>query len=142
MKRTVRIQALIAGLALGAFSTAASAQFNFNINKLLDTAKNIGKATHEVNEQEEADIGKEYASLLVGAAPLLDNAPVQRYVNRVGRWLSLHSERPDLNWQFGVLDSPNINAFATPGGYIFITKGLLERMKSESELAGALAHEI
>ena len=142
MKRTVRIQALIAGLALGAFSTAASAQFNFNVNKLLDTAKNIGKATHEVNEQEEADIGKEYASLLVGAAPLLDNAPVQRYVNRVGRWLSLHSERPDLNWQFGVLDSPNINAFATPGGYIFITKGLLERMKSESELAGALAHEI
>ena len=78
----------------------------------------------------------------MGAAPLVDNTEVQRYVNRVGRWLSLHSERPDLNWQFGVLDSPNINAFATPGGYVFITRGLLERMKSESELAGALAHEI
>ena len=138
----MRIHSLVAGLSLGLFSAVACAQFNLNLNRLIDTAKNIRKATHEVNEQEEADIGKEYASLLVGAAPLLDNAEVQRYVNRVGRWLSLHSERPDLNWQFGVLDSPNINAFATPGGYVFVTKGLLERMRSESELAGVLAHEI
>ena len=66
----MRIWILVSGLALGVFSATASAQFNFNINKLIDTAKNIGKATHEVNEQEEADIGKEYASLLVGLKPL------------------------------------------------------------------------
>ena len=104
--------------------------------------KNVSQASTEINEQQEAEIGKEYASILVGAAPLLDNADVQRYVNRVGRWLSLNAERPDLNWQFGVLDSDNINAFATPGGYVFITKGLLARLKNEAELAGVLGHEI
>ena len=87
-------------------------------------------------------IGKEYASLLVGAAPLLDQPELQRYVNRVGRWLSLHSERPSLDWKFGVLASDNINAFATPGGYVLVTKGLLARLRNEAELAGVLAHEI
>jgi len=54
----------------------------------------------------------------------------------------VQTERPDLPWQFGVLDSPNVNAFAVPGGTIFITRGLLERMRSEAELAGVLGHEI
>jgi predicted Zn-dependent protease len=138
----MQIRALIVGCVLSAFSAAAGAQFNLNLNRLLDTVKSVGQATTEINEQQEAEIGKEYASVLVGAAPLVDNAGVQAYVNRVGRWLSLNAERPDLSWRFGVLDSDNINAFATPGGYIFITKGLLARLKSEAELAGVLAHEI
>jgi predicted Zn-dependent protease len=138
----MRVRALIIGLAFGVFSAGAGAQFNFNINRLVDTAKSLGQATQEVNEQQELDIGREYAALLLGAAPLLDNAGVQRYVNRVGRWLSLQSERPALNWQFGVLDSDNVNAFATPGGYVLVTKGLLAKLKSEAELAGVLAHEI
>jgi predicted Zn-dependent protease len=140
VKGALRLRALIAGCVFGAFATAAGAQFN--LNRLFDTAKNLGQATTEINEQQEAEIGKEYAAILVGAAPLFDNANVQRYVNRVGRWLSLSAERPDLNWRFGVLDSDNINAFATPGGYVFITKGLLARLKSEAELAGVLGHEI
>src|SRR5262249_45419213 len=93
-------------------------------------------------DEQEANIGKEYASLLVGAAPLLDRPALQRYVNQVGRWLSLHSDRPDLDWRFGVLDTDNLNAFATPGGYVLVTKGLLARLKNEAELAGVLAHEI
>jgi predicted Zn-dependent protease len=128
-------------LALSAFPGVATAQFNLNLNRVFDTGKNILDATKDVNEKQEAEIGREYAALLVGAAPLLANADVQRYVNRVGRWVSLHTERPDLNWQFGVLDSNNINAFATPGGYVLVTKGLLERLKNEAELAGVLAHE-
>jgi predicted Zn-dependent protease len=136
----MRLPALIAGLALSALSAGAAAQFN--LNRLIDTAKNLRQATQEVDEHQEAEIGREYAAVLVGAAPLLANAEVQRYVNRVGRWLSLHSERPDLDWQFGVLDSENINAFATPGGYVLMTKGLLARLKNEAELAGVLAHEI
>jgi predicted Zn-dependent protease len=78
---------------------------------------------------------------LLGAVPLLENDPLQRYVNQVGNWVALHTERKDLGWRFAILDSEDINAFAAPGGYIFITKGLLRRMNSESELAGALAHE-
>jgi predicted Zn-dependent protease len=73
---------------------------------------------------------------------LYKNQRVQEYVNHVGRWLALQTERPDLPWQFGVLDDNDINAFAAPGGYVFITKGLLARMHSEAELAGVLAHEI
>ncbi|MGC2518477.1 MAG: M48 family metalloprotease [Burkholderiales bacterium] len=138
----MRVRALIIGLAFGVFSAGAGAQFNFNINRLVDTAKSLGQATQEINEQQELEIGREYAALLLGAAPLLDNAGVQRYVNGVGRWLSLQSERPSLNWQFGILDSDNVNAFATPGGYVLVTKGLLAKLKSEAELAGVLAHEI
>ena len=121
---------------------AATAQFNLNLNKILDTGKNIREATRDVNEKEEAQIGAEYAAVLLGASPLLANPEVERYINRVGRWLSLNSERPDLNWQFGVLDTGTVNAFSTPGGYVLISRGLLERLRNEAELAGVLAHEV
>jgi len=121
---------------------AATAQFNLNLNKIIDTGKNIREATRDVNEKEEAQIGAEYAAVLLGASPLLANPEVERYINRVGRWLSLNSERPDLNWQFGVLDTGTVNAFSTPGGYVLISRGLLERLRNEAELAGVLAHEV
>jgi beta-barrel assembly-enhancing protease len=133
---------LAAALALAAASSGAAAQFSIDLGRVFDTARNIGRAATDVNEEQEANIGKEYAALLVGAAPLLDRPALQRYVNQVGRWLSLHSERPNLDWKFGVLASDNINAFATPGGYVLVTNGLLARLKSEAELAGVLAHEI
>lgn len=133
---------LLAGLA---FAAAAQAQFrmpSFDINKMVETVKNVGKAVKEIDEPEEIAIGKDVASRLLGAAPLVADARMQRYVNHVGRWLAAQTERPDLPWQFGVLDSPNVNAFAVPGGTIFITRGLLERMRNEAELAGVLGHEI
>jgi predicted Zn-dependent protease len=102
----------------------------------------VQKANADISEPQEIDLGGGIASNLLGAAPLWDNPPVQRYVNRVGRWLALQTERPDLPWQFGVLDDDDVNAFAAPGGYVFITKGLLARMSNEAELAGVLAHEI
>lgn len=142
MRRRQRI-ALLACLALAA--VPAQAQFNLrnlDINKLVDTAKNAAKATTEIGEQEEIGIGRDVAARLLGAAPLMANDGVQRYVNQVGRWLASQTERPDLPWQFGVLEAPQLNAFATPGGNVFVTRGLLERMKSEAELAGVLAHEI
>jgi len=123
----------------------AHAQFrlpSLDVNRLVDSAKNLGKATKEINQEEEIAIGRDLAATLVGAAPLVADVRVQRYVNSVGRWIASQSERPDLLWQFGVLDAPQLNAFAVPGGTIFITRGLLERMQSEAELAGVLGHEI
>jgi len=140
MTRAAPLAALACLAALAA--APAQAQFNLNINKLLDTAKNVAKATGEVDEKEEIELGRDMAARLLGAAPLLAHEGVQRYVNRVGRWLASQTERPDLPWRFGVLDAPEINAFATPGGHIFITRGLLARMSNEAELAGVLAHEI
>jgi predicted Zn-dependent protease len=131
-------------LALAVFalllSTPAHAQFN--LNRILDAAKGVGQASTEVDERQEVDLGRDIASTLLGAAPLVADEAMQRYVNAVGRWLALQTERPDLPWQFGVLDAPQVNAFATPGGYVFVTHGLFARMKNEAELAGVLAHEI
>jgi predicted Zn-dependent protease len=126
-------------------SGLAHAQFrlpNLDVNRLVDSVKNVGKAAKDIGEPEEIAIGRELAATLLGAAPLVSDARMQRYVNNVGRWLAAQSERPDLPWQFGVLDAPQLNAFAVPGGTIFITRGLLERMRSEAELAGVLGHEI
>jgi len=133
-------------LLLGLIATLpAHAQFrlpNIDLNKALDTVKNVGKAVKEIDEPEEIAIGRDVASRLLGAAPLVPNPGLQRYVNNVGRWLAAQTERPDLPWQFGVLEHGNVNAFATPGGTIFITRGLLEKMRNEAELAGVLGHEI
>jgi predicted Zn-dependent protease len=122
------------------FSASAAAQFN--LNKLLDTARNVVKATSDIAEPDEIQIGNDLAARILGAARLVPDEGLQRYVNLVGRWVAAQTERPDLPWQFGVLDAPEVNAFAVPGGTVFITRGLLERMKSEAELAGVLAHEI
>jgi predicted Zn-dependent protease len=70
------------------------------------------------------------------------DAQLQAYVNRVGRWVAAQAERPDLPWSFGVIDSPAINAFAAPGGYVLITRGLYEMLDSEAQLAGVIGHEI
>jgi predicted Zn-dependent protease len=94
------------------------------------------------SEQEELKVGREVAANLLGTAPLVNDGALQRYVNNVGRWVSLQGERKDLPWRFGVIESNDINAFAAPGGYIMITRGLYQRLNDETELAGVLAHEI
>ena len=135
----------LAALVLLACALPAHAQFrlpNLDVNRLVDTVKNVGKAVKEIEEPEEINIGRDVASRLLGAAPLVPDPALQRYVNHVGRWLAAQSERPHLQWQFGVLDHGNVNAFAVPGGTIFITRGLLDKMRNEAELAGVLGHEI
>ena len=116
--------------------------FDFNFEQAISIAKKVQQAHKSIDQPEEIQIGHGIAENILGAAPLLPDNKVQQYVNEVGRWLSLQTERPDLPWQFGVLDSTDINAFATPGGTIFITNGLFQRLNSESELAGVLAHEM
>ena len=92
--------------------------------------------------EDEVRLGRQVAGNLLGVAPLVRDDRVQAYVNLVGRWIALHSDRPELKWTFGVIESRDINAFAAPGGYIFVTRGLYARLRDESELAGVLAHEI
>ncbi len=127
---------------LGLIAAPAQAQFKLDINRLVDTVKNVAKATTEIGEPEEIAIGRDMAARLLGAARLVPDERLERYVNRVGRWLASQTERPDLPWQFGVLDAPQLNAFAVPGGTIFVTRGLVQRTRTEAELAGVLAHEI
>lgn len=135
-----RFGALLLGISLA----SPAWPFNFkleDLGKVIDIAKKTADLK-EVDENGEIAIGEGVASNLLGAAPLVRNEGLQRYVNQVGRWLALQTERPDLAWHFGVIDSANVNAFATPGGYIFLTRGLVMKMRNEAELAGVLAHEI
>lgn len=92
--------------------------------------------------EEEVAIGRQIAGNLLGASKLVDDATLQAYVNAVGRWVAQQSERPDIPWRFGVIESEAINAFAAPGGYVFLTKGLYRRLDNEAQLAGVLGHEI
>lgn len=111
-------------------------------NQVSQLAESAQAVTKTYTEPEEIQLGEDLAQGLLGAAPLLPNPSVQRYVNQVGRWLASQTERPNLPWRFGVLDNEHVNAFAAPGGQILMTSGLLNRLNSESELAGVLAHEI
>jgi len=113
-----------------------------DLARVVDSIGDAKTAIVGVDEEEEALIGFEAASTLLGASPLMEHEATQRYVNRVGRWVAMQSARPELPWRFGVIDHPNINAFAAPGGYIFITRGLLFELRNEAELAGVLGHEI
>jgi beta-barrel assembly-enhancing protease len=94
------------------------------------------------SQEDEIAVGRNVAGTILGASPLVNDAQLQQYVNKVGRWVASQSERPGLPWHFGVINSSDVNAFATPGGYILITKGLYQHLTSESQLAGVLGHEI
>ena len=94
------------------------------------------------SKEEEIALGREITGNLLGAAPLVKDEALQKYVNSVGRWVASQSERPDLPWHFGVIESDDLNAFAAPGGYVLITKGLYRKMSNEAQLAGVLGHEI
>src|SRR5687767_15996787 len=73
---------------------------------------------------------------------LYENDELQRYVQDLGMRLARSSERPNLPWSFAVLDSPAVNAFALPGGFIYITRGILPYLDNEAQLVGVLGHEI
>jgi len=94
------------------------------------------------SKEEEIALGREITGSILGAAPLVKDEVLQRYVNQVGRWVANQSERADLPWKFGVIESADLNAFAAPGGYVLITKGLYQKITNEAQLAGVLGHEI
>ena len=91
---------------------------------------------------EEIRFGREVAARLVGRFGLNNDDKLLRYVNLVGQSLASNSNRPELKYYFAVLNTSEINAYAAPGGYVFITKGAIDKMLDESELAGVIAHEM
>ena len=119
-------------IALGALSLTHCAQNPVTGDKnfvLMSEAQEI-----QMGAQAHQDVLKEYAAL--------DNPKLQAYVNEVGQRLAKQSHRPELKWHFTVVDSPDVNAFALPGGYVYITRGIMAYLNSEAELAGVVGHEI
>ena len=141
MKKCAFVASLaVAAVAIGA--QPAAAQFG-GVTGALNKAVTIKKiADVKVTDAEERQIGQQVSDKMVEVFGVYQDANVTKYVTLVGAVMALQSPRPGLDWQFVVLDTEGVNAFAAPGGFIHITKGLLGLMKTESELAGVLAHEI
>ena len=95
-----------------------------------------------MSEEQEIALGRKYHQEVLQQYGVYDNQELQAYVNNVGEKLAANSHRRDLIYRFTVLDSKDVNAFALPGGYIYITRGLLAYMNSEAEMAAVLGHEI
>jgi predicted Zn-dependent protease len=95
-----------------------------------------------VSPQQELALGQEGYTAATAEYGVYDDAAMQQYVNEVGQKVARASHLPSLAWHFTVLDDPTVNAFAMPGGYIYITRGILAHLNSEAQLAGVLGHEI
>jgi predicted Zn-dependent protease len=95
-----------------------------------------------IGEEQEIAMGREADQQVVQSLGLYPDEQVQAYVNRIGQQLARESERPNLPWTFRVVDDPVVNAFALPGGFIYVTRGLMTHLTTEAELASVLGHEI
>ncbi|MES1244652.1 MAG: M48 family metalloprotease [Acidobacteriota bacterium] len=95
-----------------------------------------------VSEEQEIAMGREADQQVVQQIGLYQDQDVQAYVSRLGKQLAADSERPNLPWTFRVVDDPVVNAFALPGGFIYVTRGLMTHLTSEAELVSVLGHEI
>jgi predicted Zn-dependent protease len=94
------------------------------------------------SEAQEVEMGREYDPQIVAEMGLYPDEALQRYIQELGTRLAAQSERPNLPWTFRLLDDPVVNAFALPGGFIYITRGIMAHVGSEAELAGIIGHEI
>jgi len=139
---------LIPAVLLLVISGYASAGLLDNIQKGIDMLSTSSDATQKaarsISDEEEYFLGRAVAARILETYPLLRDPKLTEYVSSIGTVLALHSEKPYTygGYHFAVLDTDELNAFACPGGTIFITRGMLRTVTNEDELAAVLAHEI
>jgi predicted Zn-dependent protease len=95
-----------------------------------------------VSEDQEVALGRQYAEQVEAQLPLVRDPEINAFVADLGGRIARNTDRADLAWHFRVVDAPEINAFALPGGFVYLNRGLIERADQLSELAGVLGHEI
>jgi predicted Zn-dependent protease len=95
-----------------------------------------------ISTQQEVQLGDEYAAQLARELPLVQDRAIVNYINSLGNQIAQRADPRGLRYTFYVVNAPEVNAFAVPGGHIYVNRGLIERATSMSELAGVLAHEI
>ena len=139
---SISVHAFDLGSMLGGGADPEEGGNTFDIGEIISGVKDISRTITGIDEEDEIEIGRDAAAVLLGASKPVNDRELQRYVNRIGRWVVNQTDRPHLPWRFAVLSSTHVNAFATPGGNIFITEGLLRKLESEAELAAVLAHEV
>ena len=95
-----------------------------------------------MSEEKEISLGKEMHEKILKETPIYQDKQLQAYIQSIGSKIAANSDRPELSYHFTIIDSPDINAFALPGGFIYINRGLISYLNSEAQLAAVLAHEI
>lgn len=113
-----------------------------NIVKGVKAASRIGTASMPISDEKEIQIGQVVAARIAATYGIDDNPALTKYINLIGQALVQQSGRTEIPYHFAILDSDKVNAFAAPGGYIFLTRGMILKAKDEAELAGVIAHEI
>jgi len=139
-----RLHRLGAALGAAACLTAAAAP-QAGAQGILDRlrqAANIARTLLPISTQKEVEIGRGIAATIAGRYPVSTDTALMRYVNLVGLTVASQDPRGDIVYHFAVLETPTVNAYAAPGGYVFVTRGALALMQNEAELAGVLAHEV
>ncbi len=134
-----------ASMAVVFLFSRADSQINIgdiDLDKALKAGKHLAKAASPMKYKEEHKLGRMIAARLAGNFGVWKDRAWTDYINLVGRSLVPYSTRPDIKYRFAILDTDNVNAYSAPAGYIFISRGLLNRLESEAELAGVLGHEI
>jgi len=112
------------------------------IHRLLACLALAGAAACAVSQQQEVELGATTAAQIDTMLPLIHDAAVVSYINSLGNQLARATDKRDLDWHFTVVDSKEVNAFALPGGWIYVNRGLIERAENMSQVAGVLGHEI
>jgi predicted Zn-dependent protease len=113
-----------------------------------EAAVKVGKTLRDsfadINEEEEYYIGRAVSALILSKYPVYNDKSLTQYISTVGQAVVVHSDRPEIyaGYHFLILDTNEVNALSAPGGFIFITKGLLQRCKDEEMIAAILAHEV
>jgi len=113
----------------------------YDVGKIAQTGANVISGS-QLDEEQQKVIGMKMAAIILGSSSLHKDDSLQAYVNKVGSWVASQAGSQEKQWQFMVIDTPDFNAFSTPGGYVIISSGVIDRLSSEAELAGILAHEI
>jgi hypothetical protein len=128
--------------ARGVLSQIGGGLLNSRTRDAIEIANASAGKSEDEQFAEELALGPELAGRILGAAPLVADPEAQRHVNLIGRWVASQTTRPELPWTFGVIDSSEVNAFAAPGGYVLVTRGLYDLLADDAEVAAVLGHEI
>src|SRR5574338_522703 len=109
---------------------------------LVGLAFAAGASGCAISTQQEVQMGTEYAQQINAQLPIVKDPEVARYINVLGDSIAKRADDRNLGWQFFVVNSSEVNAFAVPGGYVYVNRGLIERAQKMDQLAGVLGHEI
>ena len=95
-----------------------------------------------ISQQQEVQMGQQYVQQINAQLPIIQDPELNRYINVLGDSIAHLTSRKDLDWQFFIVDAQEVNAFAVPGGFVYVNRGLIQRADQMDELAGVLGHEI